>query len=170
MHERPPNGTSIHAEVNIVMNGIRLNEVPHFTYLGSTLSNDALLDKEISARIRKASCSFGHLYGRVWNERDIKRQQRSRFIKPSFLPHFCIAVKREFSTEDTSRSLSLSIYDTYASLYRSNVTTWFRILRFWRGHILPASKRISSKLSWDEQVTFFVWKMGVYRRTCFTDN
>ena len=31
-----------------------------------------LLDKEISARIRKATCSFGRLHGRVWNERGIK--------------------------------------------------------------------------------------------------
>ena len=62
MHQTPPNETSAQTEVNIVLNGVRLNEVPHFTYLGSILSNDALLDKEISARIRKASCSFGRLY------------------------------------------------------------------------------------------------------------
>ena len=44
MHQRPPNDTSTQAEVNIVLNGVKLNEVPHFTYLGSILSNDALLD------------------------------------------------------------------------------------------------------------------------------
>ena len=47
MHQTSPNDTSAQTEVNIVLNGVRLNEVPHFTYLGSILSNDALLDKEI---------------------------------------------------------------------------------------------------------------------------
>ena len=72
MHQTPTNDTSAQTEVNIVLNGVGLNELHHFTYLGSILSNDALLDKEISARIRKASCSFGRLYGRVLNERGIK--------------------------------------------------------------------------------------------------
>ena len=34
--------------------------------------------------------------GKLFN---LQRQQRSRFIKP-YLPHFCIAAKRGFSTED----------------------------------------------------------------------
>ena len=37
MHQRPPNDTSTQAEVNIVPNGIKLNEVPHFTYFQMTL-------------------------------------------------------------------------------------------------------------------------------------
>ena len=61
MHQIPPNDTLPQAEVNIVLNGVKLNEGSHFTYLSSILLNDALLDNEISAPIRKASCSFGHL-------------------------------------------------------------------------------------------------------------
>ena len=72
LHQRQPNDTSTQTEVNIVLNSVKLNQVSHLTYLGSILSNDALLDKEIAARIRKASCSFGRLCGRVWNERGIK--------------------------------------------------------------------------------------------------
>ena len=48
MHQRQQNNTSSQAEVNIILSGVRLNEVLHFTYLGSILSNDALTDKEIS--------------------------------------------------------------------------------------------------------------------------
>ena len=94
-----------------------------------------------------------------------KRQQRSKFIKPSSLLHFCTAAKRGFSTEDTSRSWSLSIRDTCAKSYVSNGKTWFRTLRFWGEHGLPALKRFSSKLSLDGQVTSFVWRMGTYQKT-----
>ena len=38
-----------------------------FTHLGSTISQDALIDDEISARIGKASGSFGKLTKRLWN-------------------------------------------------------------------------------------------------------
>ena len=45
MHQRPPSDTSTHAGVNIVLNGVRLKEVPHFTFMESILLNDGLLDK-----------------------------------------------------------------------------------------------------------------------------
>ena len=42
-----------------------------FTYLGSMISQNALIDDEISARIGKASGSFGKLTKRLWNERGV---------------------------------------------------------------------------------------------------
>ena len=43
-----------------------------FTYLGSTISQNALIDDEISARIGKASGSFGKLTKRLWSERGVR--------------------------------------------------------------------------------------------------
>ena len=43
-----------------------------FTYLGSTISQNALIDDEISARIVKASGSFGKLTKLLWSERGVR--------------------------------------------------------------------------------------------------
>lgn len=43
-----------------------LKVVDNFTYLGSTMSNDVSLDKEISKRLNKAGTSFCNLWHRVW--------------------------------------------------------------------------------------------------------
>ena len=45
----------------ITIDNIPLNVTDKFTYLGSTISQNALIDDEISARIGKASGSFGKL-------------------------------------------------------------------------------------------------------------
>ena len=66
MHQRPPRDESINQETSIKIGNVSLKEVPTFVYLGSTLSNDAMLDHEIEARIKKACSSFGRLYDRVW--------------------------------------------------------------------------------------------------------
>src|SRR2546425_8045677 len=57
-------------QVNI--NGVSLKPVSQFCYLGSTLSNDALLDKEVTNRISKASSSYGMLSDKVWKQHGIK--------------------------------------------------------------------------------------------------
>ena len=44
---------------------VPLKPVKEFCYLGSMLSDDALIDKEVENRISRASKSFGRLYGRV---------------------------------------------------------------------------------------------------------
>ena len=49
-----------------------LSTVNNFCYLGSSLSNDATIDHEISQRISKASASFGRLTHRLWSDRGIR--------------------------------------------------------------------------------------------------
>ena len=49
-----------------------LNVVDKFTNLGSTISQNVLIDDEISARIGKASGSFGKLAKRVWGGRGVR--------------------------------------------------------------------------------------------------
>ena len=66
MHQRPPRDESVNQETSIKIGNVSLKEVPTFVYLGSTLSNDAMLDHEIATRIKKACSSFGRLYDRVW--------------------------------------------------------------------------------------------------------
>src|SRR3989442_3112437 len=70
MFQPAPGKAYSNPQVNI--NGVPLKPVSQFCYLGSTLSNDALLDKEISNRISKASSSYGMLSDRVWKQHGIK--------------------------------------------------------------------------------------------------
>ena len=60
-----------YVEPNITINGQRLNAVAKFTYLGSTLSRNVVIDDEVNARLAKASAAFGRLYKNVWNRRGI---------------------------------------------------------------------------------------------------
>ena len=50
---------------HISIGGIHLNAVEHFTYLGSIISNDATVSKNLDNRFSKASSSFGRLVKRV---------------------------------------------------------------------------------------------------------
>ncbi len=43
----------------ICIDGTSLNAVDHFTYLGSVISNDATVNKDLDNRLSKASSSFG---------------------------------------------------------------------------------------------------------------
>ena len=55
----------------IVIKNKILDVVKNFVYLGSTVSQKAILDCEISARIQKAAKSFGDLTDRVWSQHNI---------------------------------------------------------------------------------------------------
>ena len=65
-----------YVEPNILINGQKINAVNRFTYLGSTLSQDATIDHEVNLRISKASSTFGRLYDSVWNRRGIRNQTK----------------------------------------------------------------------------------------------
>ena len=56
---------------NISIEGTQLKAVELFKYLGSIVSNDASADAEITARIAKATASFGRLTKRLWKNRNI---------------------------------------------------------------------------------------------------
>ena len=51
---------------HISIGGTNLNAVEHFIYLGSVISNDATISKDLDYRLSKASSSFGRLSKRVW--------------------------------------------------------------------------------------------------------
>ena len=55
----------------ISINGTNLNAVEHFTYLGSVISTDATVSKDLDNRFSKASSSFGSLSKRVWQSHSL---------------------------------------------------------------------------------------------------
>ena len=65
MHQPAPGKT--YTEPNITINGQQLNVVDKFTYLGSRLSRNIVIDDEVNARLAKASATFCRLHKNVWN-------------------------------------------------------------------------------------------------------
>ncbi|XP_063615806.1 uncharacterized protein LOC134788997 [Penaeus indicus] len=57
---------------NITIEGTQLKTVDDFKYLGSVISNDGSLDKEINSRICKASQALGRLKIRILSRHSIK--------------------------------------------------------------------------------------------------
>ena len=57
---------------DITIEGVKLDAVEQFTYLGSTLSRNVSIDEEISRRISKACVAFGSLKSKLWDKRGIK--------------------------------------------------------------------------------------------------
>ena len=56
---------------HIYIDGTPLKNVDTFVYLGSTVTSNASLDKEIAGRIGRASSSFGKFTDRLWKDHDI---------------------------------------------------------------------------------------------------
>ena len=55
--------------------------VEEFEYLGSTISQDCTLDREISVRISKAARTFGSLYRVLWCRKRLKTSTKMRLFK-----------------------------------------------------------------------------------------
>ena len=59
--------------------------VEKFTYLGSTLSRNVVIDDEINTRIAKASAAFGRLSKNVWERRGITTATKIKVYKAAVL-------------------------------------------------------------------------------------
>lgn len=64
---QPPPGHEIE-KPKIMIDGFELKSVDHFCYLGSYISANGSLDKELQSRIGKACASFGKLEKRLWSQ------------------------------------------------------------------------------------------------------
>ena len=55
-----------HNELSISIEGENVKQVTSFKYLGSVVTADATINKEIQTRIQKASAVFSKFFQRVW--------------------------------------------------------------------------------------------------------
>ena len=66
---------------HISIGDTELKTTQQFTYLGCTISSDAKIDKEVDSRLAKANSSFGSLYKRVWNSKNLKSNTKIRVYR-----------------------------------------------------------------------------------------
>nr|KAG5705334.1 hypothetical protein BaRGS_011106 [Batillaria attramentaria] len=71
---------------SISIDGTQLSNVESFKYLGSTISCDGSLDKEIDARISKASQALGRLRNTVFNQHNIRLSTKLKVYNAVVLP------------------------------------------------------------------------------------
>lgn len=74
-----------YTEPDIIINGQRLKAVDKFTYLGSTLSRNVVIDDEVDARLAKANSAFGRLSKNVWQRRGIKTETKIKVYRAAVL-------------------------------------------------------------------------------------
>jgi exonuclease III len=70
---------------SVKIEGKQLNAVDNFKYLGSTISNCASIDSEITARIAKATAAFGRLTKRLWANRNIRLDTKIAVYKAAVI-------------------------------------------------------------------------------------
>lgn len=69
---------------SIMVNGDVVDEVDHFTYLGSKVTTSGDGEEEILVRISKASQAFASLRG-TWRSKNITQKTKIRFFKSNVL-------------------------------------------------------------------------------------
>ena len=70
LYQPPPR--EAYSPPHISIDGTSLKAVEHFTYMGSVISNDATVSKDLDNRLSKASSSFGRLSKRVWQSHSLR--------------------------------------------------------------------------------------------------
>ena len=70
LYQPPPR--LAYSPLHISFDGTNLKAVEHFAYLGSVISNDATVSKDLDDRLPKASSSFGRLPKRVWQNHSLR--------------------------------------------------------------------------------------------------
>ena len=89
---------------NTVIDNTPHGNVDHFIHLGSTISCDDSLDKEIVTRISNASQALGKLRNRVLNQHNIRLLTELKSTMLWFSPPSFTVVKRGYCVVDTSGS------------------------------------------------------------------
>lgn len=85
LYQPSPTTTSL-IQPNIQLDGVTLQNVDHFPYLGSHLSSNAVIDDEIQHRIKCASTSFGRLRKRVFQNKDLRADTKCLVYKAVVMP------------------------------------------------------------------------------------
>ena len=63
-----------------------LNAVEHFTYLGSVISNDATVSRNLLSCLSKARSSFGRLSNRVWQSHSLRLSTKIQVYRAVVVP------------------------------------------------------------------------------------
>ena len=84
LYQHPPGQTSIDSHVEIY--GTPLKSVKNFTYLGSTVASDNIIDVEINNRIHSTSGAIGRLWKLVWSQHGIIVFTKCKVYKAIVLP------------------------------------------------------------------------------------
>ena len=153
MHQPAPGKP--YAEPNITVNEQRLNVVDKFTYLGSTLSRNVVIDDEVNARLAKASVAFGRLYDNVWNRRGITTETKLKVYRAIVLTTLLYGCEtwtvyqrharklNYFHTTSLRKLLGIKWQDKVPDtevLERAGMTSIFTMLKQaqlrWAGHVV----------------------------------
>jgi len=70
LYQTAPQETCTHPKISI--DDKTPNAVNHITKLGSMISNDATVDKDLDSRLSKASSPFSRLSKRVWKNHSLR--------------------------------------------------------------------------------------------------
>ena len=60
----------------------------HFTYMGSVISNDAIVSKDLDNHLSKASSSFGRLSKTVWHSHTLRLSTKIQVYRAVVIPTF----------------------------------------------------------------------------------
>jgi hypothetical protein len=79
LHQPKPGCTSQPPVVHV--DGVALNVVDRFCYLGSVISNDASIDNDVTKRLAAANGAFGALEKRLWSEHGVRLETKIAVYK-----------------------------------------------------------------------------------------
>ena len=86
LYQHPPRVAYSPLHINI--DGTNLNAVEHLTYLGSVISIDATVSKDLDNRLSKASSSFGRLSQGVWQSHSLRLSTKLQVYRAVVVPTF----------------------------------------------------------------------------------
>ena len=153
LHQPVPGAEYNHPK--ITCNGQLLPSTEAFIYLGSTLSRQATIDKEITRRLAKASASFGSLREKAWERRGITTDTKLQVYRAVVLPSLLYGCEtwtiyarhakklNSFHMRCLRRILQIKQEDRIPDtevLERANAESVFTLLKRaqlrWAGHVL----------------------------------
>ncbi|XP_064091612.1 uncharacterized protein LOC135205178 [Macrobrachium nipponense] len=83
---KPPQTEAIRVAPTIRINGVALETVDHFPYLGSHLSLNANIDDEVQYRLRCANSAFGKLRRKIFDDHDLRVNTKIKVYQAIVLP------------------------------------------------------------------------------------
>ena len=91
LYQHPPQ--EAYSPPQISINGTNLNAVEYFTFLGSVISNDATVSKDLDNRLSKASSSFVRLSKRIWQSLPHRLSKKIQVYRAAVVPTLLCGAK-----------------------------------------------------------------------------